>query len=769
MTKTSSNIFRVISLALAFLIAAPVSPQAQVSEDVAAQLAQQGGLSQGQESTYGTTTKVVTGIASGIVGGATAVATSVATGGAGTAAGVGLGILAGTAFSDFIAPTIAKLFGDEGKARTVFTTPNGAVYVEISSPDGVDIVGKEGEIKGCKYLPQKLYESKECFFCPLFAVIYQAADDMTVISISKLAAAFAVVLVIGLAIWIAVQTLAHVSSLTKQDAPKFLGNLIKQSFKFLISFILLISTAQIFLYLINPLLAAGLEFGGSLLSLPNDLEFIQGSTVTTTYFSADLYTVLERFITAVQNEIGFMQAVGSSLMCIGSNIMISLTDFGDGFQMFITGFVLAAFGFLLGLAFAFYLIDAVVQLGIVGALLPFLIACWPFKLTSKYTTTGFNMLMNTFFVFVFMGLVVSVNIQLIDSALSLTSSEETTTTEKASGSEQQEYGALTEIADAINNGRIEGTDDKRGLKELTDISGTGFLILLFCCIFGFKLTNQVGSLAGKMASGAMKSIAPSIATMGGSATLSAGKKLTQPTREAVSEKATLYGEKALGWTGHQIGRPFRAMGRFIRTGSFRGGGNGNGDGNTNTPRPTPNPEASSGGNTPSTTQARKTTARNEVDSAKKKKDPITLGGGARAKTHQERPGHEQEDVPTGSRGNNQERSETSRANGGSASGSAERRQGQSEGGQASGASGRAHNNDPRPENAGRDNNTTAEKEITENAESRQSAAENLNKTRKAQPRQKGAPRGRKAGGSGRNHGRTSQTLKDVLKQNGQKR
>ena len=75
MTKTSSNIFRVISLALAFLIAAPVSPRAQVSKEVAAELAQQGGLSQGQESTYGTATKVVTGITSGIVGGATAVAT----------------------------------------------------------------------------------------------------------------------------------------------------------------------------------------------------------------------------------------------------------------------------------------------------------------------------------------------------------------------------------------------------------------------------------------------------------------------------------------------------------------------------------------------------------------------------------------------------------------------------------------------------------------------------------------------------------------------
>ena len=68
--------------------------------------------------------------------------------------------------------------------------------------------------------------------------------------------------------------------------------------------------------------------------------------------------------------------------------------------------VIAAFAFLLSIAFAFYMIDAVVQLGIVGALTPFLVASWPFKATSQYTSSGFKMLLNSAFIFVFIGLAV---------------------------------------------------------------------------------------------------------------------------------------------------------------------------------------------------------------------------------------------------------------------------------------------------------------------------------------------------------------------------
>ena len=49
--------------------------------------------------------------------------------------------------------------------------------------------------------------------------------------------------------------------------------------------------------------------------------------------------------------------------------------------------------FALIIAFSFYLVDAIVQLGIVGALLPFMIATWPFKISSKYSKIGWNMIL----------------------------------------------------------------------------------------------------------------------------------------------------------------------------------------------------------------------------------------------------------------------------------------------------------------------------------------------------------------------------------------
>ena len=119
--------------------------------------------------------------------------------------------------------------------------------------------------RGCEVLPVKLYNGRKCFFCPLFTVMYKVAGDMTAISFKALAAAFALVLALGLAIWVAVQTLAHVSSLTKQDAPKFLTGLIKQSYKVLIAFLLLQYSSQKFDYGVVPVLSAGLDFGDALL------------------------------------------------------------------------------------------------------------------------------------------------------------------------------------------------------------------------------------------------------------------------------------------------------------------------------------------------------------------------------------------------------------------------------------------------------------------------------------------------------------------------
>ncbi len=439
-----------------------------------------------------------------------------------------------------------------------------------------------GSIRGCEVLPVKLYNYRKCFFCPLIGTIYDGVAKVTDLSFQKMAGAFATLLALGFGIWIAIQVLTQVSSLTKQDAPKFLGNLLRQSYKVIIAFLLLQNSTQIFDYAINPIIETGLTFGKNMLTTRNifseldkddngnylrQAKFVKGGK----HLQLETYDKIEQYVVAVQQHLAFMQTIGTSLTCIGGNLILlkenvkwwhifrisnNWAQFSVGVQIMTQGLIITIFAFLLSLAFGFYLIDAIVQIGIVGGLMPFMLACWPFKATTKYTSTGVGMLMNSAFLFLFIGLIMSINLTLVNEALSVghtgkgVMNEEEIDSTKEIGDDvercsHQEYyiqhrefcdntdqGTLYKMGMAINSQKADQ------LKALADISSVGFLILLFCCIFGFKFTSQAKPLADKFAKGALgQPIAPSIATMGTSFAKSAATKLTEPTREAIGRRS----------------------------------------------------------------------------------------------------------------------------------------------------------------------------------------------------------------------------------------
>lgn len=439
-----------------------------------------------------------------------------------------------------------------------------------------------GSIRGCEVLPVKLYNYRKCFFCPLIGTIYDGVAKVTDLSFQKMAGAFATLLALGFGIWIAVQVLTQVSSLTKQDAPKFLGNLLRQSYKVIIAFLLLQNSNQIFNYAINPIIETGLTFGKNMLTtrdifseLDKDdngnylrqAKFVKGGK----HLQLETYDKIEQYVVAVQQHLAFMQTIGTSLTCIGGNLMLlretqswikkifqpskSWAQFSVGVQIMAQGLVITIFAFLLSLAFTFYLIDAIVQVGVVGGLLPFIIACWPFKATTKYTSTGVGMLMNSAFLFLFVGLIMSANLMLVDEALSVghtsngvINQQEIDSTAEIGDVEERcshmdFYTQNRELCDNTGEGTLYkmgmaiNSQDAAQLKALADISSMGFFILLFCCIFGFKFTNQAKPLADKFAkSGTGQPIAPGIATMATSFTKSAAAKITEPTRDAIGRR-----------------------------------------------------------------------------------------------------------------------------------------------------------------------------------------------------------------------------------------
>ena len=231
----------------------------------------------------------------------------------------------------------------------------------------------EGNLKGCPPIPIAVADASSCTFCPLFAVIYGAAQEMTELSFAKLAKPIAMALLVGYALYIAFKVLAQVSSFTRQDAPSFINELLVQTFKVLLAFLFLLNPNQIYYYFISPVLGAGLEFGTAMLFQASDMakQCLSLSVANdTALLPVTLYAKLDCYIRSIQNEIAVTQAVGSSLMCAGRHAAAGkIAGFWD-FNMVFQGLFIWAFAIMLSLAFAFYLVDSIVTLGLVGALMP---------------------------------------------------------------------------------------------------------------------------------------------------------------------------------------------------------------------------------------------------------------------------------------------------------------------------------------------------------------------------------------------------------------
>ena len=396
-------------------------------------------------------------------------------------------------------------------------------------------VGEEGKSRGCEDLNDRLEDAEKCMFCPLFKVLYEAAHTMAETSTDTLAKPISTALVVAFAVYIAFSALGYVSSFTKQDAPKYLTGLLTMAFKVLVVYLLLGNVGELYTLFINPLLMAGLDFGGNMLfgeGANTMAECKAGASGMLVGILPDgLYQGLECYIKAIQREIAFGQAAGGAIWCFGLKELASL-NMGSGFGLLGQGAIVYLCSLLLSFAFAFYLIDTVVQLGIFGALLCFLMACWPFKITSGYTSAGFKLLMNAFFVFVFMGVVVSINVVLIAESLT-------------------NEGGLGALKTALNG------DDIDTVKKTLDWSFGGFLILLCCTIFGFKFCAQASALAGQFAGGGGAEIGRNIGGMAASAVVKPAKKIGKAAAAPITAAVSRQVSKAYDGVKHAVFHPIQ--------------------------------------------------------------------------------------------------------------------------------------------------------------------------------------------------------------------
>ena len=340
-------------------------------------------------------------------------------------------------------------------------------------------------------------------------------------SFQALAPSFRNLIIVVLALFIAYKTLLAVSALTKQELGKYLGELAVQAFKVLIVVLLLHNSDYVYHYIIDPLMEAGLQFGLTIIdsNVLADLNAEAKASVGSMpngVISTNLLAQVLGTIKMFSKSAGELPAIGGALICVSTHS--AATSLGGALpdvSMLIEGILCWAFGWAIAIACCFYLLDSVVRFGIFCALLPFLIACWPFKITFQYTKTGWNIFINVLFNFVMMGLVLSLSSELIGQALT-------------GGS-----GGKEEILAAMNGNEVST------LKELMDLDGPKFLVLVACCIFALKIIQRVNELANKVSdTQGGKGIGNEIGGLAGNVAARAGKT-------ALAGAAAITGAKGL--------------------------------------------------------------------------------------------------------------------------------------------------------------------------------------------------------------------------------
>lgn len=458
----------------------------------------------------------------------------------------------------FISKTSVKVIGiNLYKNKEEFTDTNGKKYrLFMDAREATVNYGEKG-FRGCEILPVKIYNMQSCFFCPISRIIFKAINEVTETAFTSFGSSFLSLMVMIYVIWLAFVTLQQVFAMTKKDTSDYIEIIIKQTFKFMLAYFLLYNGEFLFKIFINPILSTGLRMGemiqdGDLLQPSKDVDtaevIIGGGYYNAKMTSGEtLYAQIESYLSAIQSQMAYMQAIGTSLFCVGTRQLVrgfiaiftgDMEVLSSGIRMMFLGGILTVCGFLMSLVFAFYFMDAILQLGMLGMMLPLMIAGWPFKATASYASKGLSTLLNTFFVFFFTGFVISVNIILADQSISFSNQVEkqTISTSNETGVDvtvvADQADGLGAIAKSMNEQNIET------LRDATNIGGSGFLLLIFASLFGFKFISQVAPLASKLSEGGAMSggIVGDIGTKGMSMAKGMASKVTKPAMNAVGDK-----------------------------------------------------------------------------------------------------------------------------------------------------------------------------------------------------------------------------------------
>ncbi len=269
---------------------------------------------------------------------------------------------------------------------------------------------EEGDSDGCPTFEKVRndYRSWGCIFCKPFQIIYNTASVMAKVSFNALAKPVFVVVMVGMALWLALIVLRYVSNMEAQEPRTFINEIVKQMFRVLIVAVLLNSSLpQILSLSVDPVFNTGLKIAQSAgkisdtCNLGDNLSIIDSEKGG---LSQSMGTGILCTVKSIQNQIVDVLALGEISWCLAweDRSFGFIPNLGYTFTCIL--FFLA--GFLLLVIYPYLLVDCVLKLAIAVALLPAALGAFAFKITGQYLEKVWEIFLNAIFCFIFLSLII---------------------------------------------------------------------------------------------------------------------------------------------------------------------------------------------------------------------------------------------------------------------------------------------------------------------------------------------------------------------------
>lgn len=406
--------------------------------------------------------------------------------------------------------------------------------------------GCDGVDKCTPYCKYKDDIVNDCFLCPIFAVIFNTVSQVGDTAVGNYSASVVKVVVVGFAIWLAIQVLMFASSFETRDFKDLAQSIITQGFVIvLVVVILQTGVSNFFKTFISPVYETGQKMAQTMFDACGNQGIVVDKKSGVKQCANDKISAIEykkspHIRTDIKN--GLPSSMGDSIihtMTAMENYVRKFKAFGSGmacqswreggiifpkFVLLITGGAIWVLSMLIILGVPFLMIDSVFQLGVAAALLPVAVGCFAFKSTRQYSKKVWETVLNSMFSFLFITIVVLLLMSILQVAVESGVSSVNTT--QASFDDMFTAGAA---------GKTYFTEITKNFSW----AHHGFLKLAFTFILAWAMMGMAKEFADEFASSISNtSIGSSIGTMAASTAKGMATKLGAPVGKAIGERVT---------------------------------------------------------------------------------------------------------------------------------------------------------------------------------------------------------------------------------------